>query len=168
MVCQYCGADLIDPSKIDWKIGQQRSFPCSECGCVNYVKPVVAYQTSTFGREIEEALFDLVERHGGSHQCYNGDVELISMPYRGVYAELSVCFENGYGVVDGLHVNVGKTPIPVLDLAGMSPDKAAVRLLLRIFRECRKQKEEMRKTVRYNRCRRTSSTRVRSTDAGSK
>lgn len=143
MVCRYCGADLIDPSKVDWIVGERQSFPCSECGCVNYVTPVVSYQTSTFGVEVKEALFDLVVRHGGSHRCYNGDVELISMPYRGVHAEVGVCFEDGYGVVGGLHVNVGKTPIPVLDLVGLSPDRAAVRLLLRIFRECRKQKETL-------------------------
>lgn len=64
------------------------------------------------------------------------------MPYRGVHAELRTYNDYCYSILDGLHVNVGSTSIPVLDLKGLTPEQAATRILLRVFRECRKQEEE--------------------------
>lgn len=109
---------------------------------MTYVTPEIEYRTGSYGGEIQSALERLVERHGGVCFCNNDDITVISMPYRGVRAELRTYIEDGYGVTGGLHVNVGRSRIPVLDLAGLPPDKAAVRILLRVFRECRRQKEE--------------------------
>lgn len=139
--CRYCGAGLTDTTEVDWQIGERQSFPCGECGCVTYVTPEIEYRTSSYGEELQSALKELAERHGGVCFCRNGDVTIISMPYRGVRAELRTYIEDGYGAVGGLHVSVGRTRIPVPDLVGLPPDKAAVRLLLRIFHESRKQWE---------------------------
>lgn len=138
--CGYCSAPIT--RLYGGIIGKQQSYPCPNCGCMNYVTPKITYSASTFGSQVKDALLDLVERHGGSHWDCNGDVENISMPYRGVHAELRTYNDYCYGILDGLHVNVGSTSIPVLDLKGLTPEQAATRILLRVFRECRKQREE--------------------------
>lgn len=138
--CGYCSAPIV---RLHGEtIGQQQSYPCPNCGCMNYMTPKIIYSASTFGSQVKDALLDLVERHGGSHWDCNGDVENISMPYRGVHAELRTYIDDCYGILDGLHVNVGSTSIPVLDLKDLTPEQAATRILLRVFCECRKQEEE--------------------------
>lgn len=84
--CGYCSTPIT--RLYGGTIGQQQSYPCPNCGCMNYVTPKITYSASTFGSQVKDALLDLVERHGGSHWGCNGDVENISMPYRGVHAEL--------------------------------------------------------------------------------
>ena len=138
--CGYCSTPI---TRLYCRtIGQQQSYPCPNCGCMNYVTPKITYSASTFGSQVKDALLDLVERHGGSHWDCNGDVENISMPYSGVHAELRTYVDYCYGILDGLHVNVGSTSIPVLDLKGLTPEQATTRILLRVFRECQKQEEE--------------------------
>lgn len=138
--CGYCSTPIT--RLYGGTIGQQQPYPCPNCGCMNYVTPKITYSVSMFGSQVKDALLDLIERHGGSHWDCNGDVENISMPYRGVHAELRTYNDYCYGIIGGLHVNVGSTIIPVLDLKGLTPEQAATRILLRVFRECRKQREE--------------------------
>lgn len=138
--CGYCSTPIT--RLYGGTIGQRQSYPCPNCGCMNYVTPKITYSASTLGSQVKDALLDLVERHGGSHWDCNGDVENISIPYRGVHAELRTYNDYCYGILDGLHVNVGSTSIPVLDLKDLTPEQAATRILLRVFRECRKQREE--------------------------
>lgn len=45
--CGYCSTPIT--RLYGGTIGQQQSYPCPNCGCMNYVTPKITYSASTFG-----------------------------------------------------------------------------------------------------------------------
>lgn len=122
--CGYCSADIaqLEP----WPAGERREFVCPECGCVNYVTPIVGYRLSTYGHELWRAIEAEVSRRGGNAHANFYDEDSTTIRLDGTTALMYVCFDGPASArVDGLHVIVKGRQIPLSKYAGMEPDEAA-------------------------------------------
>ena len=120
--CGYCSAVIAELEP--WPAGERREFVCPECGCVNYVTPVVEYRSTTFGRELWRAIVAKVSRRGGTVEFYDDDAASIRLD--GTTACMYVRFDGPSSArADGLHVSVRGKQVPLDEYVGMEPNEAA-------------------------------------------
>lgn len=121
--CGYCSAVIAELEP--WPAGERREFVCPECGCVNYVTPVVEYRSTTFGRELWRAIKAEVLRRGGTAYV-EYDEDAASIRLNGTAAYMYVCFDGPSSArADGLHVSVQGRQVPLGEYAEMKPGEAA-------------------------------------------